>query len=147
MLKSAGVRVDPDGAAAGVVEAGEDTHARVAGAGQDERQRISLVRSSDGGSEALVDGCRRRGRVAERAAAVDALDCDREPATAEAVDGSGIDEALRPLARAVAVVAGVVGNLDETDGYRGGRTRTCNPRFWRPVLCQLSYAPRVAGRL
>ena len=27
-------------------------------------------------------------------------------------------------------------------GYRGGRTRTCNPRFWRPVLCQLSYAPR-----
>jgi integrase len=25
--------------------------------------------------------------------------------------------------------------------YRGGRTRTCNPRFWRPVLCQLSYAP------
>ena len=29
-------------------------------------------------------------------------------------------------------------------GYRGGRTRTCNPRFWRPVLCQLSYAPRVA---
>jgi hypothetical protein len=31
--------------------------------------------------------------------------------------------------------------------YRGGRTRTCNPRFWRPVLCQLSYAPRVARRL
>jgi hypothetical protein len=29
-------------------------------------------------------------------------------------------------------------------GHRGGRTRTCNPRFWRPVLCQLSYAPRVA---
>ena len=26
---------------------------------------------------------------------------------------------------------------------RGGRTRTCNPRFWRPVLCQLSYAPRL----
>src|ERR671930_2509658 len=25
--------------------------------------------------------------------------------------------------------------------YRGDRTRTCNPRFWRPVLCQLSYAP------
>src|ERR687884_263698 len=25
---------------------------------------------------------------------------------------------------------------------RGDRTRTCNPRFWRPVLCQLSYAPR-----
>jgi hypothetical protein len=26
--------------------------------------------------------------------------------------------------------------------YRAGRTRTCNPRFWRPVLCQLSYGPR-----
>ncbi len=26
--------------------------------------------------------------------------------------------------------------------YRAGRTRTCNPRFWRPVLCQLSYCPR-----
>jgi fatty acid desaturase len=28
---------------------------------------------------------------------------------------------------------------------RGDRTRTCNPRFWRPVLCQLSYAPRFEG--
>ena len=26
---------------------------------------------------------------------------------------------------------------------RGDRTRTCNPRFWRPVLYQLSYAPRL----
>ncbi len=25
---------------------------------------------------------------------------------------------------------------------RPGRTRTCNPRFWRPVLCQLSYEPK-----
>src|SRR5664279_4556914 len=24
---------------------------------------------------------------------------------------------------------------------RGGRTRTCNRRFWRPVLYQLSHAP------
>src|SRR3954454_6732373 len=24
---------------------------------------------------------------------------------------------------------------------RGDRTRTCNPRFWRPVLYQLSYSP------
>src|SRR5438552_2826406 len=31
--------------------------------------------------------------------------------------------------------------------YRGGRTRTCNPRFWRPVLCQLSYAPRFEARI
>ncbi len=29
---------------------------------------------------------------------------------------------------------------------RPGRTRTCNPRFWRPVLCQLSYGPLMAGR-
>ena len=26
-------------------------------------------------------------------------------------------------------------------GGRGDRNRTCNPRFWRPVLCQLSYSP------
>ncbi len=26
---------------------------------------------------------------------------------------------------------------------RGGRTRTCNLRFWRPLLCQLSYAPSL----
>ena len=26
---------------------------------------------------------------------------------------------------------------------RGDRTRTCNPRFWRPVLCQLSYTPTL----
>ena len=25
--------------------------------------------------------------------------------------------------------------------YRGGRTRTCNPRFWRPVRYQLRHAP------
>jgi hypothetical protein len=24
---------------------------------------------------------------------------------------------------------------------RGGRNRTRNPRFWKPVLCQLSYTP------
>ncbi len=37
----------------------------------------------------------------------------------------------RPTA---SVVAAIWGN-------RAGRTRTCNPRFWRPVLCQLSYGP------
>src|SRR5690606_10764230 len=26
---------------------------------------------------------------------------------------------------------------------RGDRTRTRNPRFWRPVLCQLSYSPKT----
>ena len=26
-------------------------------------------------------------------------------------------------------------------GYRGDRTRTCNPRFWRPVRYQLRHAP------
>src|ERR1043166_2594267 len=25
---------------------------------------------------------------------------------------------------------------------RPGRNRTCNPRFWRPVLYQLSYGPK-----
>lgn len=25
---------------------------------------------------------------------------------------------------------------------RGDRIRTCNHRFWRPVLCQLSYTPK-----
>ena len=33
------------------------------------------------------------------------------------------------------------GEIGTTEANRGGRTRTCNPRFWRPVLCQLSYAP------
>src|SRR5699024_711755 len=32
---------------------------------------------------------------------------------------------------------------DHRDGGRGDRTRTCNLRFWRPLLCQLSYAPSV----
>jgi hypothetical protein len=32
-----------------------------------------------------------------------------------------------------------------TIGYRAGGTRTPNPRFWRPVLCQLSYCPRLSG--
>ena len=29
--------------------------------------------------------------------------------------------------------------------HRPGRTRTCNPRFWRPVLYHLSYGPRWPG--
>ena len=35
----------------------------------------------------------------------------------------------------------------ESSSNRGGRTRTCNPRFWRPVLCQLSYAPRFGSAI
>ena len=36
---------------------------------------------------------------------------------------------------------GLVCNLAHGDGKTGtsGRNRTCNNRFWRPVLCQLSY--------
>src|SRR5213592_4805055 len=30
---------------------------------------------------------------------------------------------------------------------RPGRNRTCNPRFWRPVLYQLSYGPRTYSDL
>ena len=30
---------------------------------------------------------------------------------------------------------------------RPGRNRTCNPRFWRPVLYQLSYGPRNGSGL
>src|SRR3954454_47360 len=30
---------------------------------------------------------------------------------------------------------------------RGDRTRTCNRRFWRPLLCQLSYSPVLSGAL
>ena len=40
---------------------------------------------------------------------------------------------------------GLTGRLSRHFPDRGGRTRTCNPRFWRPVLCQLSYAPRFAA--
>src|SRR5699024_12006248 len=29
---------------------------------------------------------------------------------------------------------------------RADRNRTCNLRFWRPLLCQLSYRPREIGR-
>ena len=30
---------------------------------------------------------------------------------------------------------------------RSDRTRTYNPRFWRPVLYQLSYTPKVSPTL
>ena len=33
------------------------------------------------------------------------------------------------------------------EASRGERTRTSNPRFWRPVLCQLSYAPGLESRV
>src|SRR3974390_1488255 len=31
--------------------------------------------------------------------------------------------------------------LADDEGGRGDRTRTYNLRFWRPLLCQLSYTP------
>ena len=40
------------------------------------------------------------------------------------------------------LVFAVAGSLPPAGLSRGDRTRTCNPRFWRPVLYQLSYAPR-----
>jgi hypothetical protein len=30
---------------------------------------------------------------------------------------------------------------------RSGRARTCDPRFWRPVLYQLSYTPSTLKAL
>src|SRR5712691_2953367 len=45
-------------------------------------------------------------------------------------------------------------SLEATNRYeasrspdRPGRNRTCNPRFWRPVLYQLSYGPRNGSGL
>ena len=34
-----------------------------------------------------------------------------------------------------------------SENGRPGRTRTCNPRFWRPVLYHLSYRPNLPGFL
>ena len=45
----------------------------------------------------------------------------------------------------------LIGALDQPpsvkrgEANRPGRTRTCNPRFWRPVLYQLSYGPGCRG--
>ena len=46
--------------------------------------------------------------------------------------------------------ASSVGSRDASDGFdramsRAGGTRTPNRRFWRPVLCQLSYCPPARG--
>ena len=40
---------------------------------------------------------------------------------------------------------GIQGGCSELNG-RGGGNRTRNPRFWRPVLCQLSYTPMLRLR-
>ena len=37
-------------------------------------------------------------------------------------------------------------NLTVSTGGRSGGTRTPNPRFWRPVLCQLSYTPKSSSQ-
>ena len=41
--------------------------------------------------------------------------------------------------------AEVACSLCEKKNGRGDRTRTRNPRFWRPMLYQLSYSPAHAG--
>jgi hypothetical protein len=39
-----------------------------------------------------------------------------------------------------------VSDINNLSG-RSGRARTCDPRFWRPVLYQLSYTPTGLKRL
>ena len=34
-----------------------------------------------------------------------------------------------------------LGHLTLLKSGKGGRNRTCDTRFWRPMLCQLSYTP------
>src|SRR4051812_28212456 len=64
-------------------------------------------------------------RMAERVGAGIVRKCrERERATASRFPGTG---------RAAPTRCGP---------DRPGRNRTCNPRFWRPVLYQLSYGPR-----
>src|SRR2546423_14706357 len=62
------------------------------------------------------------------------------------LDSSGVERSQRR-----GVASHEDGKAPLTRGFRpsdrGGRTRTCNPRFWRPVLCQLSYAPRLGQDL
>ncbi len=44
------------------------------------------------------------------------------------------------------IILGIKKPFVFTKGYlygRGGETRTRDTRFWRPVLYQLSYAPRL----
>src|SRR5215213_1761679 len=53
-------------------------------------------------------------------------------------------ELLTRSPRSRYVLAGGMGGAVER---RGDRTRTCNNRFWRPGLFQLSYAPPEARSL
>ena len=86
---------------------------------------------------------------------------ERAAAALERVDQRAGRRQSRASERPATAVSSGLGRKAESDPYdaetrmaggcrlehwhRAGRTRTCNPRFWRPVLCQLSYGPTRLG--
>jgi hypothetical protein len=107
--------VEPHGAATRVVEAGEDSQCRVARPRQNDWQRPGPDGVADVIGELLVDArCRDRG-VAKGRAAVDALDRDGEPPRGQDVVGTALDQPLRALARANAVVPRVIRDLNQAN--------------------------------
>src|SRR3569833_4672582 len=57
----------------------------------------------------------------------------------------GADDASASESTSVFFVRSAISNLLFKHG-RGGGTRTHGPRFWRPMLYQLSYTPRKTRR-
>ena len=73
---------------------------------------------------------------------------DRGPAGLDSSSGGECASADEPTVRASAGLQRQKGSRHASRpllSHRPGRTRTCNPRFWRPVLCQIELRAFVSS--
>ena len=119
-----------------------------------ERRRDHRLRAAVPRRPSLCDHERRRGRQF-RARGDEAAGHSDFRTTQQYLDlrrrrlrrggGAGRRSSFRPCASGKSWGNGRGGVAREPS--RGDRTRTCNPRFWRPVLYRLSYSPGLRHRV
>jgi hypothetical protein len=106
------VGVEPDRAAARVLEAGEDAEAGVAGPGEDNGELPAGDGAANEGRELPVDLGGGAGCVAEGCLSAGALNRDCDASLGEQVRSARLEQALRTAARRMSVVASVERDLD-----------------------------------
>lgn len=98
-----------------MIKSREDAVAGDARAGQYERKLSLCEGRTHVSGDLRVDSGRRDGSVVERVATVDTLDAHAMPVAGEQLGGAGFNQAARPGGGRMAIVSGVIGDLDQAD--------------------------------
>ena len=113
------MRVDPDGAAVGVSEAGQHALTGHARAGDDDREAVCFQRFSNARRNALVHSGRRTGSVPKGSSSLNGLHEDRVSLVLEDPGETCVEQTPRTGAGGMPIVAGAIGDLDHGDIHPG----------------------------